>query len=516
MTATLSDGPQPQWGRRSGVLLPIASLPGPWGLGDLGPEAHVALSALHDAGQRTWQILPLHPPDAHGSPYASPSAFALDPLLLSPTLLVQEGWLAQDFGALDALRSAARAGDPRRILWPVQRQLRGAVVEEAARGLLAALPGDTALRDEFTSFQRGAEAWLAPWSWFAARREAHRGLPWWRWNLDDQDVAGLEAKHEALQFLVHRQWTSFRGALRQAGMELLGDLPLFVALDSADVVQRPELFQLDGEGRPTAVAGVPGDAFQPEGQKWGNPLYRWDACADEGYGWWIDRLAVLFQRVDRVRIDHFRGLVDYWAIPPEAPDGTVGQWHRGPGRPFFDAVLSGGALDLPRGPTGQLPLVAEDLGFITEDVEALRQELQLPGIRVAQFGFDGSAANPHHPAGVEAAMLVTSGTHDNDTTRGWLDGATAEQLRRVQSLPRRSGESWVDAIVRGVAASAAELCILPLQDVLEMGSEHRINTPGTVEGNWDWRLLPSELEPACARLLAVCEESGRLARERPR
>ncbi|HEX5727233.1 MAG TPA: 4-alpha-glucanotransferase [Longimicrobiaceae bacterium] len=487
--------------RASGILLHPTSLPGP-GIGGVGEEAHRFVDWLRAAGQSLWQVLPLVPPDESGSPYNGLSAMAGNTLLLSPALLADDGLLEADEvpcpdglpGDCLELREVARWKD--RLL----RRAHGAYRAGWA----------PALRRAFAGYRDAQGDWLRDYALFRALREHHGGAPWTEWDapLRRRDPAALARaaadledeveRHAFGQFLFDRQWGALRAYARAAGVRLMGDVPIFVAHDSADVWAHPELFELDGDGRPTVVSGVPPDYFSATGQRWGNPLYRWDEMARTGYRWWTERFRRTLEHVDLARIDHFRGFEAYWEVPAEEPTALRGEWRPGPGEALFAAVER---------ELGPLPLVAEDLGIITPEVEALREALGFPGMRVLQFGYgDADPASPHRPENHPRNAVAYTGTHDNDTALGWW--RTAPEAARA-ALGGDGGDVHWRMIERALASPAA-VAILPLQDVLGLGSEARMNTPGTVEGNWEWRFREGDLTPELAgRLRELTRASGR-------
>ena len=489
--------------RSSGLLLHPTALPGPFACGDLGPAAHDFVDFLADAGQSVWQVLPLGPTGYGDSPYQCFSAFAGQPLLVSPEALVRDGLMVE--------RDLARLPQRRGVATDF-----GAAVEGASRiasALAERLTGH-ALEADFEAF-RASTPWLADHALFMALREVHGDQPWSEWPepLRLREVDALtEARrslaprirvHEAMQWAFMRQWRDLRAHAYARGVSLMGDAPIFVAYDSTDVWASPHLFLLDEQGRPTGVAGVPPDYFSETGQLWGNPLYRWDTHAEDDYAWWCARLHALVGLVDRVRLDHFIGFVRYWQVPPEAPDARPGQWRPGPGEALFRAIER--AL-------GGLPIVAEDLGEIGPDVIALRDTLGLPGMNVLQFAFGGDDTNPFLPKHHVRNSVVYTGTHDNDTTVGWWRAASPEErafARRV--LGPSSGDPAWDLITAAMA-SVADTCIVPVQDVLSLGSEARFNTPGKASGNWTWRLTGEQLTAGhAARLRTLTAEHGRLS-----
>jgi 4-alpha-glucanotransferase len=521
MTGTATGPAAP---RRSGILLHPSSLPGPWGVGDLGPAAREFLDWLRAAGQSVWVLLPLGPVDETGSPYASPSAFAGNPLLLSVDDLVAEGWLDAADPELAALRAAAApaaAHDSEhphadRVDWHLVHHRKLPLLRKAARALLAARGEARFPQADWDSFLARESHWLAAWAEYAAEKEARGGTAWWEWDGRSARLASEAAVdlERALQFLFDRQFSRLHGAAHARGIELVGDLPIFVAADSADVWQHRELFLLDEGGQPSLRAGVPPDAFAEKGQLWGNPIYNWDACKAQGFLWWRQRVRTLLRRVDRIRMDHFRGFAACWAIPKEAEDARGGAWTPGPGRALFDALAEDlRAWDPPRFGAGPLPLIAEDLGVITPDVEALRDGLQLPGMRILQFAFSGDPRHPYLPANHPTRCVAFSGTHDNETLRGWWEGLDGEMHKRVRAMLHVDGREVPWQIMERLAASRAELCVFPAQDVAGLGNGARMNVPGTVLGNWGWRMRPRDLGEAQAhRLLALVRRCARQPR----
>ena len=517
--------PTPPWrtARSAGVLLHPSCLPGTFPIGDLGPAAHAFLDWLAEAGMSRWQVLPLGPTGYGDSPYGCLSAFAGNPLLISPDQLVKDELLsgegmgqverlaqaATDFGAARALkdrlhreawnRFRARASDELTLQWKSFRD-----------GDWATAFGDS------TTCPAGFEvSWLDDWCLFAAIRAGFAGREWTSWDADlrgrepgalaraRRDLADEIEFRRFEQFLFHRQWFALRAAAAARGVALVGDLPIYVAPDSADVWAHPELFDLDPEGRPRAVAGVPPDYFSATGQLWGNPLYRWSALAATGYSWWVARLRHQLALTDLVRLDHFRGFVACWAVPAGSATAAAGSWSPGPGRDLFDAFAA--AL-------GRLPLIAEDLGEIDAPVHELRRVLGLPGTRVLQFGFD-EPDSLHAPHRHTPDCVVYTGTHDNDTCRGWFEAAGQESRRRALAYLGAKEADLPWAMVRAALTSVAGIAIVPLQDLLGLGSEARMNVPGREHGNWTWRspadALPQEL---ARRIRALAEAAARVPR----
>lgn len=458
--------------RRSGILLHPTSLPGGYGNGDLGEDAFRFVDFLARCGCTVWQTLPLGPTHEEGSPYLSLSAQGGNPLLVNLESLAEEGWL-------DRVPVPGPGESP--------RAHRFRCLEAAHAGFRdRAGAGD---RQALESFVREEADWLEDYALFVALRE-ERAEPWWQWPqpLRDREPEALDGARERLGEAVHRQqffqWQFFRqwGRLKayanERGIRLFGDMPIFVALDSAEVWAHRELFAVGPDGQPETVAGVPPDYFSETGQYWGNPHFRWGRLREDGYRWWIQRLRNQLRLFDWVRIDHFRGFQAFWEIPAGLP-ATEGRWVEGPGADFFRAVEE--AL-------GDLPLVAEDLGLITPSVTELRERFNLPGMKVLQFAFGGGAENPFLPHNHRPDFVVYTGTHDNNTTLGWwreeLDPATRERVLGYLGHP---AEAMPWPLIRCSLASVARCAVVPLQDLLALGSEHRMNRPGTIEGNWQWR-----------------------------
>ena len=493
--------------RASGILLHPTSLLGP-GVGDLGEQAFRFVDWLADAEQSLWQVLPLVAVNEGGSPYNALSAFAGNPLLLSPAELHLHGLLGEEAAAAPDL-------DDDDLDFAAVMRWKDAVVR-AAHALVA---DDEELRADFRAYREEEAAWLDDYALFRALRDAHGGRSWAEWPdaLRCRDPRALRAardelaveidRHAYAQYLFDVQWAAVRRYAHRHGVRIIGDVPIFVAYDSADVWAHPELFELDGELRPTVVSGVPPDYFSATGQRWGNPLYRWDVLERTGYRWWIERFRRTLAMVDVVRIDHFRGFESYWEVPADQETAMHGRWMPGPGRRLFDAV---------RRRLGGLPLVAEDLGIITAEVEALRDDLDLPGMRVLQFAFGGDdPGNPHLPRNYVHNAVAYTGTHDNDTVLGWYADADRHAKTEVdQEVGTGADMHW--RLIEAVLRSAAGWAIVPLQDVLGLGGQARMNTPGVAEGNWAWRLRDGELTPGLARRLAdLVRRTGRAPGQGP-
>jgi 4-alpha-glucanotransferase len=490
--------PFPAGYRSSGVLVHVTSLPSPYGIGDLGPPATAWVDRLHEAKQGWWQALPLGPTGYGDSPYQSLSSFAGNALLVSPDWLIEDG----------LLRPSDCAGvsfSPTSVDFDAVKRFKYALLETAWRNFRDGARPD--LRGAFEGFGQDEAHWLDDYALFRALKARYDGASYLEWpeDLVLRKPAALEQARRELanrvepvrfaQFLLFRQGARLKAHGRAMGVRLIGDLPFFVSPDSSDVWAHPELFLL-GEGhRPRVVAGVPPDYFSATGQRWGNPIYDWNALAAHGYRWCIDRLRALLAYVDAVRLDHFRGFAAAWHIPVTDPTAASGQWMPGPGAAFLEAAEK--AL-------GGLPFLAEDLGIVTPDVSALRDAVHVPGTRVLQFAFDGHADNPHLPDNYTANTVVYTGTHDNPTTRGWYEDLADAERRSLWRYLKRAGGTSADAApaLLGLAwSSVAALAITPLQDVLSLGHEARMNRPGTAEGNWRWRSTEDMLSPSAFQSL---------------
>ena len=467
--------------RASGLLLHISSLPGPYYVGDLGPSAHELLELLREARQRYWQVLPVNPtaPEHDNSPYSALSAFAGNPLFVSIDGLVEEGLLARDEAARFASGRGARADY--RAAWEVRSRLL-ALARQRFRP-----SGD------FDRFLDANEWWLGDYALYVALRE-RLGPDWASWpeELRRRDRRALEewsrrlsdriALEEFVQYEFFRQWAELRRHARRLGIRIMGDVPIYVSYDSADVWANPRIFKLGRDLRPLYVAGVPPDYFSRTGQLWGNPVYDWEELRRERYRWWVLRMRHAASLFDAVRLDHFRGYVAYWEVPATEKTAVNGRWVKGPGEELFRAVMA---------EARSLELVAEDLGYITPDVVELRKKLGIPGTKVLQFAWDGNPANPYKPHNYERDSFVYTGTHDNNTIVGWFyyeasPAARREALRYMgYSSPPREVH-W--AFIRLAMESVADVSIFPAQDVLGLGPEARMNRPGTQSGNWLWRL----------------------------
>ncbi len=502
---TASSAPLFNWlnQRGIGVLLHPTSLPSPYGVGTFDECADTFLEFLVATGMSYWQVCPLGPTGYGDSPYQCFSSFAGNPYLIDPQALVRAGLLTET--AIAPLRSLNRDHVDYGALY--QRKLPLLFSAHAAwrRDPKRGLPyGD------FAAFRQRHAAWLAGYAYFSALKDHFDGRPWWEWPEDIRSLRLAEKSplrrelavriegYEFIQYLFFGQWTQLRRRAATLGIQIIGDTPIFTAYDSADVWASPHLFQLDRQTlRPTAVAGVPPDYFSADGQLWGNPLYDWPAHAAENYAWWLLRLRANFELCDIVRIDHFRGFEAYWSVPAGATTARTGRWVTGPGIEFFRAVEA----DLPGA-----KLIAEDLGLLTPATIALREATGLPGMAVLQFAFGGGADNLYLPHNVRANTVVYPGTHDNDTTRGWYATTDEKSRDHVRRYFRISGQEIAWDFLRAAYASTANLAVIPLQDLLNLGSSARFNTPGKSQGNWTWRCHEEEL-------LTLRDQSGAYLRE---
>ena len=479
--------------RRSGILMHISSLPGPGGIGSLGKEAYAFADFLKASGTTVWQVLPLGPTGYGESPYQSSSVFAGNPMLISCAALREAGLVAYDDG------EEFTADDPERVDYPAVRETK----EKLLRRCFAQSEGK--LQKELAAFRR-ENPWVEDFALFTALKARYGGVMWTKWP--DREVrrrqpAALERCRRELdgeiryhlfcQYLFFRQWFALKRYCNGLGIRLFGDMPIYVAEDSADTWTRPEVFQLDGEGVPKRGAGVPPDFFSADGQRWGNPLYRGFSLRLHGYGWWVERMAAMAKMYDIVRIDHFIGFANYYSVPQGAPNARTGKWIIGPGKSLFRTLEK----KIPG-----LNIVAEDLGCVNDRVRRLLTAVGYPGMRVLSFGFGGGADNPHLPANYVTNSVVYTGTHDNDTVRGWIDTADDAALAQArQLLGFDKPEDGPAAFVRAVLASRADTAMIPMQDVLGLGGWARMNRPGTIGNNWLWRMAPGAATPELAQRL---------------
>lgn len=481
--------------RSSGVLLHITSLPGPHGMGDFGPDALRFVDWLQGAGQSIWQLLPTTPIGPGDSPYQGVSAFAGSPWMVALEPLIAKGWLA----APQVPDFATERVDYGRVTPWREQQLRAAAAGFFARA-------DATDRQRFAAWSQAEAGWLDDYALFMAIRSPLNGQPWWTWQAglkrrEPQALAAARAQYaddiafwQFVQWQFDEQAAALKAYANARGLHLMGDLPIFVAHDSADCWARPDLYHLDDEFQTTVVAGVPPDAMSLTGQRWGNPLYRWERMAAEHYAWWTARVKRALGQADVFRIDHFRGFAGYYEIPGSSPDATQGRWVKGPGMALFDAIKQ--AL-------GPLPIVAEDLGFITDDVHELRDGCGFPGMKILQFGFGAEADHEFLPHNWPRETVAYTGTHDNDTVRGWWNQASPRERAFAGAYLPCSEHDVHWAMIRSCANSVANIAVYPLQDVLGLSSEHRMNVPGVLGGNWGWRFRWDWLGSEPARVLGL-------------
>ncbi|KAF7834220.1 4-alpha-glucanotransferase, chloroplastic/amyloplastic [Senna tora] len=499
--------------RRAGVLLHPTSFRGPFGIGDLGEQAFRFIDWLHDAGCSVWQVLPLVPPgrkaNEEGSPYSGQDANCGNTLLISLEELVKDGLLEKN--------ELPKPIDAERVNFSLVAALKDHLIAKAAKRLISS---EGELKTQLENFRKdpGISSWLEDAAYFAAIDDSLDTINWYSWPepLRNRHLVALEDIYQrkkdfieifiAQQFLFQRQWQKIRNYAQSRGIKIMGDMPIYVGYHSADVWANKKHFLLNRKGFPLLVSGVPPDAFSETGQLWGSPLYDWKAMEKEGYSWWIRRIQRAQNLYDEFRIDHFRGFAGFWAVPSEAKVAMVGKWKVGPGKSFFDAVSRA---------VGKINIVAEDLGVITEDVVQLRKYIGAPGMAVLQFAFGGDAGNPHLPHNHECNQVVYTGTHDNDTIRGWWEALKQEEKSNVLSylsLSKEDDISWV--LIQNVLSSVAQTAIIPMQDILGLGSSSRMNIPATQFGNWGWRIPSSVnfdgLEKEASRLKDMVSMYGRL------
>jgi 4-alpha-glucanotransferase len=494
--------------RASGVLLHVTSLPSPYGIGDMGPAAFAWVDRLREAGQSWWQALPLGPTGCGDSPYQALSSFAGNGLLMSPELLLEDG-------LLDAKACKGQSFSSNAVDYGAVIQFKHRLLDQIWGNFSAGARKD--LGQDYEIFCHRQAHWLEDYALFRALKRKFHGVSYLEWPAElvrrtpaamaqaRQQLSQQMDKVRFAQFLIFEQAQRLKEYAHSRGVGLIGDLPFFVSPDSSDVWTHPELFLLDEQCRPRFVAGVPPDYFSENGQLWGNPVYDWDALRQTGFRFYIDRLLVLLAHVDVIRLDHFRAFADAWHVPADAKTARAGCWIPGPGGEFFRAVQE---------EIGFLPFIAEDLGVITPDVCALRDEFRIPGTKVLQFAFDGNPGNPHLPENYSTNTVVYTGTHDNNTTRGWFEGLPYAERKRVWSyLNRAEGDSneIAEELLRLSWSSVAALAITPLQDLLNLGDEARMNLPGSTDAHWRWRCTEEMLHSSTFRRLRdVTATSNRL------
>jgi 4-alpha-glucanotransferase len=497
--------------RATGILLHPTSLPARAGIGDFGPAAYQFADFLASARQGLWQVLPLGPLGYGNSPYSSTSAFAGNPLLISLERLADHGWTDR-----------SRITDPTDSVGPVDYEAifhrKMPMLAEAARNFSKKATGNALAR--FEQFCRENQSWLDDFVLFDELRSRHKLANWNEWPvaLARRDPAAIDrisrelaedlAMRKAMQFAFYEQWRALRRYCAERSIRMVGDLAIFVNYDSADVWTHPELFRLDANRNSEVVSGVPPDFFSATGQRWGNPLYRWDVMKERGYAWWIERLRWATQNCDYIRLDHFRGFAQFWEIAASEPTAINGRWVDGPKDDLFVAV---------REALGGLPFFAEDLGHITEDVHALRKRLKIPRMAVLQFGFGDTGAHMYLPQQFTTDIVVYTGTHDNDTLLGWwASGASEQERRSAEAYLGRAEDGIHWSFIRAAQSSVASLCVVPLQDLLGLGSDARMNTPSRDGGNWRWRLQARALHSGIAEKLAqLAELTDRLPKPGP-
>ncbi len=493
--------------RSSGILLHPTSLPGRFGIGDLGEQAYRFVDFLEDSQQTLWQILPLGPTGHGNSPYMAYSAMAGNPLLISLETLQGHGLLSEEDLALTSSFNEESVDYESVYTFKLDRLRRAAEQFKAT-------DNDEAHAD-FDRFRAECSDWLEDYGLFMALKSAHGGVPWTQWERDiaqrqptalDQARVDLAAEiffHEYMQFEFYRQWSAIRAYANARGIHVVGDMPIYVAHDSADVWAQPENFMLDSETlAPAFMAGVPPDYFSETGQLWGNPIYNWETVQANGFSWWLQRLRVLLAQVDIIRIDHFRAFAAFWAVPEGEETAINGRWIKAPGNDFFETVEK---------ELGQLPFLAEDLGEIDQEVEDLRDRFNFPGMKILQFAFGGDDKNPYLPFNVDRNFVIYTGTHDNDTTVGWYNQSSEHEKHRLSAYVGAFNPDTVHwAMIRLALGSVANQAVIPFQDLLGLGSEARMNTPGLADGNWAWRYSETMLTPTiCEQLRYLTDLYGR-------
>ncbi|HEX2868503.1 MAG TPA: 4-alpha-glucanotransferase [Ignavibacteriales bacterium] len=474
--------------RSAGILLHPTSLPGRFGIGDLGYEAYNFINFLEAAGQKIWQVFPLGPTGYGDSPYQTFSAFAGNPLLISPDMLVQDGLMqGKDLEEVPDF-------NPREIDFGRVIPFKFSLLRKAFKNF--SKTRHEALTKEFAQFSKAHKNWLDDYALFMAVKDFHKGRVWAEWPEDiafrkrtaiKEWTEKLESEvtfYKFIQFLFFKQWMAIRDYAHERGIKIVGDLPIFIAYDSVDLWANKKQFSVDRKGKLLTVAGVPPDYFSATGQLWGNPLYKWDEMEKDDYEWWRKRFSNLFEMVDIIRIDHFRGFDAYWEIPGDAPTAVTGKWIKGPGAKFFKTINKY---------LGELPIIAEDLGVITKSVEKLRDQFNFPGIKVLQFAFGTGQETRFLPHNIEKNSVVHTGSHDNDTTRGFFEKAAKDRGSDIYEFTQKyinyygSVDYITHALIKTAYASAANMVVIPMQDMLNLGSEARMNFPGRLGGNWTWR-----------------------------
>ncbi|MBQ9765554.1 MAG: 4-alpha-glucanotransferase [Lachnospiraceae bacterium] len=492
--------------RMAGILMHPTSFPSPYGIGDMGQGAYDFVDFLAEAGQKLWQVLPLGPTGYGDSPYQLFSSFAGQPLIISLDELLKDG-LFEERDVMDIPEWNSTAVDYGKVL-----EYKSRLYKKAYNRFL--LNQDEERAYDYQRFIRNNAFWLEDYCMYMACKEAFGGIAWTEWNeryknpsAYDKEAISKELSNEMeyyrfIQYIFFTQWIKLKEYANDKGIRIIGDMPIFVAYDSADVWAHKELFQLDEEGFPVVVAGVPPDYFSETGQLWGNPLYDWDIMKADDYDWWIARIRQQLTLYDYVRIDHFRGFEAYWEIDYGEETAINGKWVKGPGHDLFNRI---------REVFGEkLPIIAEDLGVITPEVEELRDDFGLQGMKVLQFAFDGGADNPFLPHNCVPNSICYTGTHDNDTTLGWYATASEYTRKHCEDYLGVSDESMAWVMIKTAYASVSKMAIVPMQDVLELGSEGRMNTPSMPSGNWSWRCEETAFSKELSdKLLRLAELYGR-------
>ncbi len=491
--------------RMSGLLLHPTSLPGPYGIGDLGPEAYEFVDMLKASGQKLWQVLPLGPVNGSNSPYQSFSSFAGQPLVISPDLLKESGLLTQE--DLDAIPRLSYG----HVEFAKVKEYKRPLLEKALDAFLA-LSEDDPLVVEYEEFCKEEKEWLDDYALFMAIMKEHDDQPWYDWEpairkgnktakkaYKKLETVQREIKYQSfIQFMFFRQWKALKAYANEQGISIIGDIPIFAADNSADVWANKKLFKLDKDGHPTGIAGVPPDYFSATGQLWGNPVYKWTAHKKENYAWWMSRIKAQLVKYDYVRIDHFRGLDEYWEVPADAETALEGKWMPGPKSDFFKVMMEQLGDDL--------PIIAEDLGDITPSVHALRDEFNLPGMKILQFAFENINDNDFLPYNYPRNSICYTGTHDNDTSSGWYHSATEQSKDKIRRYLSTDGSHISWDMIRCALSSVSRMAIIPIQDIFEDGSNRRMNIPGVPDGNWAYRYYKEQFHEGLVKGLREMSE----------
>ena len=479
--------------RQSGILLHPTSLPGEFGIGNFGPEAFKFIDYLAEAGQSLWQILPLGPTGPGDSPYQSFSAFAINPVLIDPNHFVFKGLI------VESDLKEAKCENTGKVDYAFVNSTRANIFRKAYQAFLDSAPEKD--KKAFESFCLRHKSWLGDYALFMAIKDYFDGIAWYEWPISIRKRENRAMKnfrqmlkwqigyHQFLQFVVNCQWFFVKSYANDKKIKIVGDIPLYISFDSSDAWAKPEMFMLDRKLKPILVAGVPPDFFSETGQLWGNPVYNWDYHKKTGFRWWIERMEYNLEMADIVRIDHFRGLAAYWAVPYGAENAIEGEWLPAPGDELFKALTR---------KTGPLPIIAEDLGLITPDVIELRDKYDLPGMKILMFGFDMADENPFLPHLYIPNSVVYTGTHDNDTVMGWYNTIDEEEKKKFHNYSGCNGCDVHWQMIRMSMASVSAIAVIPLQDVFGLGSEARMNIPGTPHSNWQWRFKDGDLLPEYA------------------